>query len=147
MERFRTWAPVLAVLVIALAVRRLWLPALAVAAVLAFYLLAVRPSRCRVETTEHRPCRSPSRGLLGTCDRHARLKRGLPRLVSAKAGALMFPLAMWPTPDAAVPDAPAPEVAPAPAPGRVRVDRTMVWLVWASVVIATASFVHDLMAS
>jgi hypothetical protein len=151
MARFRAWGLVLSVLLLALAARRLWLPALAVAAVLAFYLLAVRPARCRVETSGGRPCRRPALGLLGTCDRHADLKRGLPRLVSARAGALMFPLLMWPArgedpaDDGTRGDSPAvPTLALAATPVSPRRDRVMAWLVLVSVVIATASFIRDL---
>lgn len=152
MVRFKAWGPVLGWLLSALVVWGHWLPAAAVGVVLGFYLLAVRCTRCRVETTQHRPCRWPVRGLLGTCEYHAGLKRRVPLLVSAGAGALMFPLLMWPRPAAA--SVPAREPQPGagdaptlPAEGRsARADRAMAWLVLVSVLITTASLLRDLVA-
>ena len=149
MVRFRAWGLVLGVLLITSVVRGLGVAALVVAAVLGFYLLAVRPTRCRVEAPDGRPCPRPAYGLTGTCDRHADSKHGLPRLVSARAGALMFPLLIWPTADgtsseAAAGPPPEPAEVATPAVDRAPWSRAMAWLVFASLVVATASFVRSL---
>jgi hypothetical protein len=88
----------LAVVLVVLASQGLWGAASIVAGILAFYLLVVRLTRCRVETTTHRPCRWRVRGLLGTCDYHIGYKRGLPILVRGR-GFLGLPTFMWPRDD------------------------------------------------
>ena len=91
---FRAWGLTLTVLAILLATRELWRETAVVVGMLAFYLLVVRLTRCRVETTEHKPCRWRVRGLLGTCDYHVGYKRSLPVLVRG-AGFLGLPTFMW----------------------------------------------------
>jgi hypothetical protein len=84
----------LSLIVVLLAWLGVWIGVAVVVVILAFYLLAVRLTLCRVETLQHAPCRWLVRGVLGTCDWHSGLKRGLPRLVPAGWGAL--PRFMWP---------------------------------------------------
>lgn len=124
-----------------------------VAAVLIFYLLVVRQTRCRVETKLHRPCLWRVRGLLGCCDYHIGLKRGLPRLAPAHGFGL--PMLMWPRYDR-VPAVG--EMEPQPSPNargtaafapRARgfsVDRIMMWLAVGSLAVAFASFLRDVLA-
>ncbi|MFD2485297.1 hypothetical protein [Amycolatopsis albidoflavus] len=88
----------LTVLAAVLVSQGLWWQTALVTGVLAFYLLVVRLTRCRVETTAHCPCLWRVRGLLGTCDYHVGYKRGLPKLVRGDGflGLWMF---MWPRDD------------------------------------------------
>jgi hypothetical protein len=119
---------------------------------LSFYLLAVRLSLCRVETQRHRPCRWRVRGLLGSCDCHLGLKRGLPRLVHV--GGFRLPALMWPRYDLAMavssePQPPngVPDAAQvAPRARRSWQDNAMLWLAVGSIVVALASFVRDVVA-
>lgn len=145
-------ASAIAVLVLLL-IQQQWIMGGWVAAVLIFYLLVVRQTRCRVETKLHRPCLWRVRGLLGSCDYHIGLKRGLPQLVSAHGFGL--PMFMWPRYDSA----PAvDEVEPQPSPNargtarltpRARglsIDRIMMWLAVGSLAVALASFLRDVLA-
>lgn len=75
-----------------------WWEAGLLTAMLAFYLLAVRLTRCRVETIKHRPCRWRVRGLLGSCDYHVGYKKSLPTLVRGN-NFMGLPTFMWPRDD------------------------------------------------
>ena len=90
---FRAWGLLLSVGMLLLAANNRWGEASVVAAVLVFYLLAVRLTRCRVETLQHRPCLWRVRGFLGTCDYHVGYKRSFPILVPG--GSLGLPMFMW----------------------------------------------------
>lgn len=83
---------------LALAWQGAWASFAILVVLLTFYVLAVRLTRCRVETKKaHAPCRWLVRGLLGTCEWHRGMKRGLPRLVPGGWGAP--PKLMWPRDD------------------------------------------------
>jgi hypothetical protein len=75
-----------------------WTATATFTAILLFYIAALRLTRCRVETTKHRPCLWIVRGVLGTCDYHVGYKRGLPRLVRG-SGFGGLPTFMWPRDD------------------------------------------------
>ncbi|HEX3785159.1 MAG TPA: hypothetical protein VHX38_36340 [Pseudonocardiaceae bacterium] len=86
------------VIAVGLASQGAWWQAGLVAGIVVLYLLVVRLTRCRVETTAHRPCLWRVRGLLGTCDYHVGYKRGLPILIRGQ-GFLGLPMFMWPRDD------------------------------------------------
>ena len=159
---FRAWGLVLS-LVLAYAVwQGQWIAAGWVALTLSFYLLLVRHTKCRVETLQHRPCTNGARGFLGSCSRHVGLKRGLPTVV--RRGSFGLPVLMWPRVDLDPPvvraaasrsggwretgvpkPSPAEPVGEPPARGAWR-DSAMFWFAAASVVVALASFLRDLVA-
>lgn len=151
---FRSWGLVLSAAVVLLLWQRQWIASSWIVAVLIFYMLAVRQTRCRVETIRHRPCRWRVRGTLACCDYHLGLKRGLPRLVPAEGFGL--PMFMWPRYDLILG---AGEAEPQPLPKargtaalapRTRessIDKIMMWLAVASLAVACASFLRDFLAS
>jgi len=117
---FRAWGVALAFMVLLLAAVGAWTGAVFVAAVLVFYLLAIRLTRCRVQTRQGTPCQWLVRGVVGTCDWHRGLKRGFPHLMQVPRTVL--PRFMWLRPDPAVVAAPTME--PQPAAGATTVDAT-----------------------
>jgi hypothetical protein len=129
-----------------------WQTALAIAA-LFLYLLAVRLTRCRVETTQRRPCLWRVRGLLGTCDYHVGYKRSLPVLARGN-GFLGLPMFMWPRDDfdGTIAREPQPSGsghgarAVAGRAKRPGYDWVMMWLTGAGAIVALASFLRDLIA-
>ena len=145
---FRAWGSSLVLVGALLAWTGRWGSAAVVAVLFAFYQLAVRPTRCRVETLQRKPCRWEVRGFLGACDWHRGLKRGLPHPVPAGRGVL--PELMWSRPDLGD-AAPAPEPQPPPqaegaeaaAPNALRPG--LDWVGPVSVLIALAALVRDLM--
>jgi hypothetical protein len=147
---FRAWGLLLTILLTLLVIKGLWSPAVVVTGVLAFYLLVVRLTRCRVETTVHRPCRWRVRGLLGTCDYHTGYKRGLPILARGD-GIFALPMFMWRRPDFIPNPAPEPQptstanatIARADRPGY---DWIMMGLAGVSLLVAIAAFIRDLVA-
>lgn len=150
---FRAWGIVLVAVLALLLIQEQWIVGGWVAAVLVFYLLVVRQTRCRVETKLHRPCLWRVRGLLGCCDYHIGLKRGLPHLVPAHGFGL--PMFMWPRYGLAfavggVEPQPSPNargtVALAPRARGVSIDRLMMWLAVGSLAVAFASFLRDVLA-
>jgi hypothetical protein len=91
---FRSWGLTLTFIAVLLGSVSAWSAVALVGAFLAFYLLAVRLTPCRVETKKMTPCRWLVRGVVGTCEWHRGLKRGLPRLMPGSGwGAL--PYFMW----------------------------------------------------
>lgn len=150
---FRAWGLVLSAVLILLLTQQLWLASSLVAAALIFYLLAVRQVRCRVETKLHRPCLWRVRGLLGCCEYHVGLKRGLPGLVPVHGFGL--PGFMWPRYDfqvtvGAVEPQPSPHACGAaaltPQGQGFALDQIMMWLAVASIAVALASFLRDVLA-
>lgn len=95
---FQAWGFTLFLIMALLVWLGAWERAALVGAFLAFYLLAVRLTPCRVETKQSTPCRWLVRGVIGTCQYHRGLKRGLPRLVPG-GGWGAPPRFMWPRPD------------------------------------------------
>jgi hypothetical protein len=151
---FRAWGLVLTVLLVVLISQHAWVESLWVGLMLCFYLVAVRRALCRVQTMAGRPCRWRVRGLIGSCDYHVGLKRGLPVLAAPDGFGL--PMFMWRRPDFAPIDATKPEPQPSPKargdavlPSRQRqfnMDHVMVGLAVGSLLVAIASFVRDLVA-
>lgn len=140
-------------MLVLLLVQHQWIMSGWVAAVLIFYLLAVRQTLCRVETKLHRPCQWRVRGLLGCCDYHIGIKRGFPRLVPVHG--LGLPRFMWPRYhfDVVVGEVePQPtshahgSTALAPQARTFVLDQIMMWLAVASLTVAFASFLRDVLA-
>jgi hypothetical protein len=117
---FKAWGVALSFLAGLLAWIGAWTSAGFVLLALAFYLLALRLTRCRVQTWQDTPCKWLVRGLVGTCDWHRGLKRGLPHLVPVPQSVL--PRFMWLRPDAAATTAAVPTAEPQPAAGARDVD-------------------------
>lgn len=147
----RAWGFVLLIVLFILLYRQLWLSALWVAMILAFHLLAVRITLCRVETRQHRPCRWRVRGFLNTCDYHTDLKHGIPVFIYS-GRSLTMPALIWPRHEVEI--AGSPERQPsamgghalAPAPKSTSYDVLLKWLTIVGVCIAFASFIRDLIA-
>jgi hypothetical protein len=91
---FRAWGLLLTAALVVLVSRGLWQSSLIVAGMLIFYLLAVKITLCRVETTKHLPCRWRVRGLLNTCDYHTGLKIGLPGTMPGRHP-YSLPMLIW----------------------------------------------------
>lgn len=146
---FRAWGLLLGFFTVVLVLKGLWGSASLLAGILIFYLLVVRLTRCRVETTAHRPCRWRVRGLLGTCDYHVGYKRGLPMLVHGNG---VLPMFMWPRVDfvhAGVRPDPQPTGAANPTSARARrpaYDWGMMALAVTGVLVAIAALIRDLVA-
>jgi hypothetical protein len=117
---FKAWGVALSFLAGLLAWIGAWTSAGSVLLALAFYLLALRLTRCRVQTWQGTPCKWLVRGLVGTCDWHRGLKRGLPHLVRVPLSVL--PRFMWLRPDADVTTTALPTAEPQPAAGARDVD-------------------------
>lgn len=94
-----------------------WTGATFVTAMLIFSLLAVRLTRCRVQTRQDSPCQWLVRGFVGTCEWHRGLKRGLPRLVQVPRTKL--PRFMWLRPDIPLGATPTPDPQPAATAGTI----------------------------
>lgn len=152
---FRAWGVALCFMAVLLAASGASTSALFVTALLAFYLLAIRLTRCRVETTQRAPCKWQVRGFVGTCDWHRGLKRGLPHLVQVPRSAL--PRFMWLRPDLAT--GPAQSIDPQPAAGATPVAATAPnaarpaydWAIFAieltGVVVAIVTLAHEVFSS
>lgn len=130
-----------------------WSSAAIVLAILVFYLLALRLTRCRVQTTQRRPCRWLVRGLLGTCDYHVGYKNRLP--IAIRGGRFGLPALMWPRTEFALASArpdpqPAYSVSPMDAVAKraktSRYDTAMLVLALLGVLITFLAFVRDLIA-
>ncbi|GAA1685731.1 hypothetical protein [Fodinicola feengrottensis] len=147
--RFRAWGSLLTVVIGILLWQRAWWPATIFTGILAFYLLWVRLTRCRVETIRHRPCLWRVRGLLGTCDFHTGYKKSIPVLARG-SGFAGLPTLMWrrdffgtmPEPQ----PSPGGAGTPQPAGGRDNYDWIMMAVGVAGVLIAVAALVRDLIA-
>jgi hypothetical protein len=143
---------VLFVLATLLAVRGSWQESVLIWGFWSIYILAIRLVRCRVETLKHEPCRWRVRGLLGTCDYHVGDKRGIPQLFFP--GNLQLPIFMWPRFNLPVAERAEPQPAAlatgnATVAGRARkpsLDTLTIFLGTASLLVAIASFVRDLIA-
>lgn len=146
---FRSWGLVLTLLLVVLLWQRLWMAAAAVGGLLVLYLLAFRLTRCRVETTFHRPCLWLVRGLMGTCDYHTGYKRGVPVLTRGRLTVL--PMFMWRRDF----DLRASQVERPPSPGetttarasRPGYDWAMLALTIAGVIVAVAALIRDAAAA
>lgn len=77
-KQFRAWGLVLLAAIVLSVMNDRWLVSVGLAVALLFCLLAVRRTRCRVETREGRPCSWTARGFVGSCKVHVGLKHGLP---------------------------------------------------------------------
>ncbi|GAB3820437.1 hypothetical protein GCM10028799_29910 [Kribbella italica] len=136
-----------------MAAERYWSEAIVIGAIAAFYGTAIRLTRCRVETTAHRPCGWMVRGVAGTCRYHVGYKRGLPRLVRG-AGFAGLPTFMWPrdtfgglVATRAEPQPRTPAVAMASAKERRSgYDRLMAVLALVGVVVAVVGVARDFVA-
>jgi hypothetical protein len=118
------------------------------------YVAVWRTTTCRVETLEGRPCRWRVRGLTTSCDYHPGLKRGLPKPVRPPGD--LVPRLMWPRNDLEF-SRPRARATPQPQPavsrhrleqpnGSRRMEQLMMWLAIASLVVAIAAFIRDLVA-
>ncbi|WP_433168399.1 hypothetical protein [Kribbella sp. CA-247076] len=149
--RFKAWGLLLTVLAAIAAYGGQWTAAVVFGGILLFYLLAVRLTRCRVETVKHRPCLWIVRGLAGTCDYHVGYKRGLPRLVRGE-GFGGLPTLMWPRDDFAGLTAmrfepqPQPGRAVTPQAGRRGYEGLTVLLTVGGLLIALVGVVRDFVA-
>ena len=154
---FRAWGWVLAGTAAVLLYQHLWTAAGIVGALWVVYLALLRLTRCRVETTKHRPCGQRVRGWLGTCEYHVGYKRGLPRLVRGD-GFVGLPTFMWPRDDFSGAWEPQPAAtvglqAKQPrqsgrsgrpgGPGGAERDPAMMWLTVIGVVVALLALIRD----
>lgn len=151
---FKAWGVALSFMALLLVAVGAWSGALFVTAVLAFYLLAMRLTRCRVQTRQGTPCQWLVRGVVGTCDWHRGLKRGLPHLMQVPG--TLLPRFMWRRPDVAVAGTRTSD--PQPSAGARTVDATAPDAVgpgyeWAilgleiiSALVAVASLAHQVMS-
>jgi len=148
---FRAWGLAIALVALVLAWLGAWVSFGIFVVLWVFYILAVRLTRCRVETKKERaPCRWLVRGLLGTCDWHRGMKRGLPRLVPGGWGAP--PKFMWPRDDlspATTTEDPQPNIrargadATAPAAQRPAYDWIMLAIEVSGLLIAVTGLTYD----
>lgn len=138
---FRAWGIVISAVLVLTISRHEWRQSAWLAGVLVFYLLFVRRTRCRAQNAKGTPCRHLARGFVGSCDHHSGLKRGLPSLVGTNG----LPVFMWRRPQfASEPVAMAQQGIPAAR--QTRMDVVMMWLAVFSLLVASASFVRDLIA-
>jgi len=148
---FRAWGLLLAGTAMLLGWRGLWWESALVSGILVLYLLAVRLTRCRVQTSTGRPCLWRVRGLLGTCDYHVGYKRSLPILIRG-AGFAGLPMFMWPRDDFSNPTGysePQPSRGTTGTAERARrpgYDLGMMGLTAVGVVVTMAALVRDLIA-
>jgi hypothetical protein len=91
---FRSWGTPLVTLLAFMVLTKNWLPVALLAAAMAYYLLAVRVTPCRVATRHRRPCRWRVVGPLRCCDWHSGHKNGPPTLVRVRGH--LFPMIAWP---------------------------------------------------
>lgn len=151
---FRAWGLLLATALAILVARGLWQSSLLVAGMLAFYLLAVKITLCRVETIKHLPCKWRVRGLFNTCEFHTGLKRGLPRTMPGRHP-YSLPMLIWRRSDLTPYTQPERQPASnargeaAMASGVAQSSGNEVFMKWIAIVglvVAVASFLRDLVA-
>lgn len=138
---FRAWGLVLTAAFALTAWRQEWVLSAWSGGLLLLYLLFVRRTRCRTETTRGAPCLKLARGFLRACDLHSGLKRGLPSLVGTGG----LPMFMWRRPQFDVESVVLAQES-VPVERKVPLDRIMMWLAVGSLAVACASFVRDLVA-
>jgi hypothetical protein len=150
-KQFRAWGLVLLAAIVLSVMNERWLASAGLAVALLFYLLAVRRTRCRVETEKGRPCSWTARGFVGSCKVHVGLKRGLPAVIRFSTFGL--PRLMWERPN--LPPASRRPASAVVGSGQVGVpdpperngqETVMLWLAAGGVVVALASFLRDLFA-
>lgn len=151
---FKAWGLLLTAALVILSSRGLWTSSFLVAGILVFYLLAVKITPCRVETTRHLPCKWRVRGIFSTCEFHTGYKRGLPRTMPGRHP-YSLPMLIWHRSDLSpyerLERQPAPhargEAAMASGVAQSATNEmVMKWVAIAGLTVAMATFLRDLIA-